>query len=293
MLYEFIVKLPSNQLDQSIEALNIAGLYNLYYEPSIEIKKVKNGYDYEELTKDYMELRIYAEEREVENLPDSYLSRIQDVLHIPKEEINIKQIDDSSWTQSFEDIDLGNGWVLCYSGDEAQYASKQVLKFEPQAAFGTGLHETTQDCLRIILKTDLTDQSVLDLGTGSGVLTIAAAMKQAKRLVAVDYEPVEREIQHNAKLNGITTPIDIEQADLLHGEFVVNRAYDWIIINIGADETVQILSRHQLLQKSSNFLISGLVDWNTEQVRRMFIDAGFEVEKQLQSNEWVTYHFRK
>ncbi|WP_077622743.1 50S ribosomal protein L11 methyltransferase [Sediminibacillus massiliensis] len=293
MLYEYTVLVEYQTIDQSIESLNAAGLYNLYYEPPIEIIKVQNGYDYEERQQEFIELKIYAEEGESPGLPETYLSLIENTLGIAKDEIRLARIDDTSWDVSFEDIDLGNGWVLCYSGQTDVHPGKKILRFDPQAAFGTGLHATTQDCLRIILSENLNDKSVLDLGTGSGVLSIAAALKGAEKVTAVDYEPVEREIRLNAELNKVDIPLSIEQADLLEGEYSVTEPFDVIVINIGADETRKIVERHQLVDKSDTFLISGVVEWNAGQVMEMFKKEGYSAEVRMQTDEWLTFLFKK
>ncbi|WP_053220113.1 50S ribosomal protein L11 methyltransferase [Virgibacillus senegalensis] len=293
MLHEFVVQVGADRVEESIEKLTAFGLYNLYYEPPIEIIQVENGYDYQEMEQEYAEIKVYAEENSVPGLPEEYFTLIEQALEVPKEKIAYRKVDKQEWDTSFTDIDLGNGWVLCYSGDETKYTDQHVLKFEPQAAFGTGLHETTQDCLRILLSMELSGKTVLDLGTGSGVLSVAAGLKGANSLTAVDYEPVEREIRLNAELNNLQQPLLVEEADLLDGDYLVSEEYDFIIINIGADETRKIMDRHQLAEKSDLFLISGIVEWNVTSVLTAFRQAGFSVKEKRQTNEWMTILFEK
>ena len=76
-----------------------------------------------------------------------------------------------------------------------------ITFFTPQGAFGTGLHETTQDILKFIVEEDFEGKSLLDLGTGSGILSIAAGVKGASKIVAVDIRDVEDEVLLNASLN--------------------------------------------------------------------------------------------
>ncbi|SDJ81550.1 50S ribosomal protein L11 methyltransferase [Sediminibacillus albus] len=293
MLYEYVVKVPRGRVDEAIEKLNTFGIYNLYYEPPIEIIQVENGYDFQEIEQETVELKIYAEEKELSGLPHTFFPLIEKALQIPQIEIAFRELDDQQWSHSFEDIDLGNGWVLCYSGDDSKYPDKQVMKFEPQAAFGTGLHETTQDCLRILLDKRLEGKSVLDLGTGSGVLTVAAGLRGADKLHAIDYEPVEREIRLNAELNQLSQQLDIDQADLLLGDYRIRQDYDLVIMNIGADETVEILDRHQLAYKTNDFLVSGIVEWNAGRVTEAFQKQGFIIKDKRQSKEWITINFGK
>jgi ribosomal protein L11 methyltransferase len=298
MLHEFILNIPYNKIDRYTEMLNNSGIYNLYYESPIEIIKVQNGYGYEEKEDQDIELKIYASDGEVDHLPEAYFSLLESTLSISKEDITYNVHEESDWEQSyeFEDVDLGNGWVIVYPNSKNpknQYEGKNILKFDPLAAFGTGLHETTQGCLRMILEKDLTGKNVLDLGTGSGMLTIAASLKGAKKVVAVDYEEVERELLHNARLNNLTNDLQVDQADLITGDYTIDDQYDLILLNIGANETMSILKKHDLFKNSHDFIISGLVEWHIDQLIEQFQVGGFSIKEKAQTNEWVTIHFSK
>lgn len=291
MLYEFVITVRQEDVNDKMEKLNIAGLYNLSYDQPIEIEKVQNGYSYKQLEEPVVELKIYGDEEEETGLPDSFLTIISQTLAIPENEIPYQKIE-NQWSFELEDIDLGNGWIIRYS-DHPYPVDKKVLDFNPQAAFGTGLHETTQDALRIILEQDFSGKKVLDLGTGSGILTVGAGLRNAEQVVAIDYEHTEREVLLNAGLNQLTGSVTAMQEDLIDGPFLIEDDYDWIFINIGAEETGKIIEKHQLLDKSSNFLISGLVEWHYEHMIESFTKAGFHLEQQLQSNEWMTMVFKK
>ena len=295
MLHEYTLNIPYKNIDEYTDKLNAAGIYNLYYESPIEIIKVQNGYGYEEREDQQIELKIYSSDLEVENLPEAYYSLLEETLSISRDDIQYISKAEVDWVQTykFEDIDLGNGWVIAYPDFEAQYENKNVLKFDPLAAFGTGLHETTQGCLRMIIEKDLSGQSVLDLGTGSGMLTIAASLKGAENVIAVDYEDVARELYHNAKLNDLTNNLEVVQADLITGDYTIDESYDLILINIGANETMSILKKHELLKNSNHFIISGLVEWHIDPLIEVFQAGGFSIEEKAQTNEWVTIHFAK
>ncbi|RBW69081.1 50S ribosomal protein L11 methyltransferase [Bacillus taeanensis] len=293
MLHEYIVYVPYERVDEYVEKLNAVDIFNVYYETPIEVEADRNGYTFFEKNVEQIPLKIYAEPFEVESLPDAYFELITKALNVSKSEITYKELHEETWQLPFEDIDLENGWVICSPETKEFYKGKKTFIFEPQGAFGTGLHETTQDCLRILLDRDFTNQTVLDLGTGSGILSIAAALRHAKKVEAVDIEPVEREIGYNAELNAVST-INVIQADLLHGNYKSNTSYHLVIINIGGDETIDIVTKHHLLHKgSAAFLISGLVEWNEEGVRKLFEENGYQIAHRMQSNEWVTILFQK
>jgi ribosomal protein L11 methyltransferase len=295
MLHEFTINIPYKDIDKYTDTLNAAGIYNLYYESPIEIIKVQNGYGYEEKEDNHVDLKIYASDAEVENLPESYFSLLESTLSVSKGDLQYTSHEEENWEQSyeFEDVDLRNGWVIVYPNSQEQHKDKNILKFDPLAAFGTGLHETTQGCLRMILEKDLTGKTVLDLGTGSGMLTIAASLKGAEKVVAVDYEEVARELYHNAELNHLTNDLEVVQADLITGDYTIDDEYDLILINIGANETMSILKKHDLLKNSNDFIISGLVEWHIDQLIEDFKTGGFDIKEKAQTNEWVTIHFSK
>ncbi len=293
MLHEFSITMPYKTIEDTIECLNAHGIFHLYYEAPIDIIKTQNGYGYEERLEGTVSLKIYVYPEELKEQPIRFIEKISNILDVLPASIKHLIQEENQWNQSFElqDIDLGNGWVIAYPESQAMHQDKQILHFDPVAAFGTGLHETTQNCLQLILEKDFKGKRVLDLGTGSGILTIATALKQAAHIVAIDYEEVERELLHNASLNHITTPIDVIQADLLEGEYRIADVFDLIIINIGGDETVRIVERHSLLEQSNEFIISGMVEWHVDHVIELFKAGGFQVRNRLQKNEWVTLHF--
>jgi len=293
MLHQFVIKVSLDQVDQTIERLNIVGIYYIHYEPPIEVTTTEYGYGLEKKEEKELELNIYAEEGQVPGLPESYFEKLQEVLSIQRGDIHYTTIEEEDWQQPFEDIDLGNGWVIC-TPESVQSYSEEVhnIVFDPQGAFGTGLHGTTQDCLRIILNRDFSGQAVMDLGAGSGILSIAARLKGAKSVAAIDIEPVEREIQYNASLNDINQ-IEVLQQDILNTEMPVEK-YNCLFINIGGEETLQFLNQQQMLERyNGHYLISGLVEWSVDKVLAPFLSADYRVDERLQTGEWVTVFLDK
>lgn len=290
MLHEFTVHIPYKKAEEMVENLNLVGLYNTYYEAPIEVETTSNGYDYEEKEDETIPFQVYIGEEEID---------VKAVLHeqfsFPEEEIHYRFLTEEDLlgqAPSFEDIDLENGWMIAFPDFKTSYEGKRRLLLDPQGGFGTGLHGTTQDCVRFIVSQNLNGQSVLDLGTGSGILSIAASLVGARMVEAVDIEPVEREVLYNAGLNEVSN-ITVHQLDIMHTKGVITAQYDWIFVNIGGDEAVTIINAQQLLSKTSHILISGMVDWNTLVVEELLHDHGFQPIHRVQTEEWVTMAFQK
>lgn len=158
-------------------------------------------------------------------------------------------------------IEINDEWILASPEEEVEEGKKKI-NFISQGAFGTGLHETTQDLLRVILEKDFTNKRVLDIGTGSGILSLATAIKNASEVVAVDIRDVKDEVELNASLNNIST-IKTLVGDALSGEITIEGDFDWIYINIGGEETemfMPLITKH--LKKDGELLVSGLVQWS-------------------------------
>ncbi|MDZ7543550.1 methyltransferase, partial [Clostridium perfringens] len=143
--------------------------------------------------------------------------------------------------------------------------------------FGTGLHETTKDLLNIILtKIDLCNKTVLDIGTGSGILSIASAIIGAAKVTALDIRDVKEEVELNASLNGLYN-VEVLVGNALTEEVEIKDKYDWIYINIGGEETelfMDFIKTH--LNNNGNLLVSGLVEWSFDKVKSIVESYGFE-----------------
>lgn len=280
-------QVPYNRVDDIIENLQIKDIYDVFYESPIEITTDDNGYDYIVKEDELVTLKV-AFTGEFEELK-SFNNIVQPI--VGEKCFNILEEEDTSYDDfSIPAIYIDDTWVLA-SPEEEVPDNKRKINFISQGAFGTGLHETTQDLLRIILSKDFEEKKVLDIGTGSGILSIATAIKGASLVIALDIRDVTDEVLLNASLNNLSN-IEVKIGDVLSNEVSIEDEFDWIYINIGGDETkmfIDYIKDH--LKQDGYLLVSGLVEWNYNKVKDMVEEHGFTLIEKHQNNEWCTAIF--
>ena len=287
-MFKITFKVPLCKTDEITEKLYLIDIYNIYYESPVTITTTDYGYGYYENEDETVDFNIVVETDDI-NFVNSQKNLISKTLCI--EDLNIEEIKNIELNETMEPIDLNNGWVICSPEYDAN--NKKTIKFIPQGAFGTGLHETTQDCLRYILEKDFENKTVLDIGTGSGILSIAAAIKNATSVASLDIRDVNEEINLNASLNDIDT-IDIYVGNALEDDLGINTQFDFIFINIGGEETqmfMEFINSH--IKSNGTLLVSGLVEWTFDLVIDKIKEYGFELTSKSQTNEWCTALLRK
>ena len=285
---KIFLEVENKNLDNIIEILNINDIFNIYYDQPFEVTTTEYGYGYVEDENSIFNLNIIIENDEDLDNTTKLLSEI-----LPEYTLSIEDVDTSNFDNTFEPLDLHNGYIICSPDDNINDETLEKIYFIPQGAFGTGLHETTQDCLRYILKSDLKNKSVLDIGTGSGILSLAAAKKDASKIVALDIRDVSAEIEYNASLNSISN-IEVAVGNALDGEIKFNEKFDFVIINIGGEETLMFKDFiYNTLKDNGTLLISGLVTWSYEDVLKGLPNLNLTIIDKSISNEWVTVLCRR
>ena len=203
---------------------------------------------------------------------------------------------------SAEESDWENGWKKYYKPtligekivvkpsweDYKAEPDKVVITLDPSSAFGTGTHETTRMCMLSLEKYVAEGQSVLDLGTGSGILAVAAALLGASKVDAVDIDAnAVRVANLNAERNEVLEKINAYRGDLFE---LVDDSYDIIAANIVADVIVDIMLRiPYYLKPDGKFIASGIIVERAGDVEQAAEAAGLKIISKLEDGEWNAY----
>lgn len=196
------------------------------------------------------------------------------------------------WKQYFKPFPVGERFVIKPSWEQCEPAEgRMILEIDPASSFGTGSHETTQLCMTALEKAVRQGARVLDMGTGSGILAIAAAMLGADSPVVVDIdENCLRCAAENAEKNGV----HLQKA--LCGDAVQNAAlraeiggdYTIIVANIVADVLIGMADMFlEKLAPGGTLICSGILSGRADEVQAALSAAGFTVTDRAQRADWV------
>jgi ribosomal protein L11 methyltransferase len=193
----------------------------------------------------------------------------------------------TAWKQYFKPVKLGQRLVVKPSWEEyAAAADEIVLELDPGMAFGTGGHPTTRLCLLALEDRITPGMTVADIGTGSGILSLAAAKLGASRVRATDVDPLPRKIaRENVALNALDAQIDVLEMDDFDAQA---RDCDLIVANIVARTIIELApSVAARLKPQGIFIAAGIVEDYHEAVLEALREAGFTVEDTKRDDIWV------
>lgn len=207
-------------------------------------------------------------------------------------QVSCRQVDDADWTDQwrryFHTHKVGEKLVIKPSWEKYRAAPGEVvLALDPGAAFGTGLHASTTLCLRCLEKFITPGAVVLDVGTGSGILAVAAAKLGAVQVVALDHDPLAvQTARDNVFRNGLSGRIDVRQSDLLQRAESVQAQV--VVANIVADVVMRLapaVPAH--LVAGGRFIAGGIITERLTEVTAVIASCGFLLEDVVQERGWA------
>lgn len=207
----------------------------------------------------------------------------------------------NNWKQYFHQFTIDDLLVIpSWEDVQAEDMGKKILHIDPGTAFGTGMHETTQLCIRQLKKYITPETRLLDVGTGSGILSIVSLLYGIKEAVGTDLDPCAVDaVKENKEANGIAP----EKLKLIIGNIITEKevqdevgysCYDIVVANILADVLVPltpVILPH--LKKGGIYITSGIIDDKEETVTAAVRAAGLEVLEVTYQGEWVSVTARK
>jgi ribosomal protein L11 methyltransferase len=233
------------------------------------------------------------------------LAEMQEFLDLGECTITESETEDKDWINNWkqyfkqfyvDDILIIPSWEEVKPEDR----DKMIIHIDPGTAFGTGMHETTQLCIRQLKKYVTKDTELLDVGTGSGILSIIALKLGARHAVGTDLDPCAvPAVEENKEVNGIP----VEAFDMMIGNIIDDKAvqdkvgyecYDIVAANILAPVLVELTPVIvNQLKPGGIYITSGIIDDKEETVKEAVAKAGLELIDVTYQGEWVCVTARK
>ena len=234
------------------------------------------------------------------------LAEMQEFLDLGECTITESETEDKDWINNWkqyfkqfyvDDILIIPSWEEVKPEDR----DKMIIHIDPGTAFGTGMHETTQLCIRQLKKYVTKDTELLDVGTGSGILGITALKLGAKHVFGTDLdENAITAVGENLEANGIAP----EQFKVVQGNIIDDKTvqdevkyeyYDIAVANILADVIIMLQKEIPVhIKKNGIFITSGIIDMKEEAVKAAFeANDAFEIVEITHQGEWVSVTARK
>lgn len=194
-----------------------------------------------------------------------------------------------NWKKYFKVTPVGNRLVIRPEWEVYQNTqNKAVISIDPGAAFGTGTHATTKMCLELLDKYVSDRQTVLDVGCGSGILSVAALLLGAESAVGVDIDSVAVKVaKENAERNGVC-----DRAEFIKGNLCekVTGSFDIICANIVADAILMLTPDIKgFMKQNSIYICSGIIDMRASEVKTALINNGFRIIDVCTSENWYAF----
>ena len=193
-----------------------------------------------------------------------------------------------SWKQYYKPVPLGKVTIVPAWEDYEAKSGEVIIKMDPGMAFGTGTHETTRLVIRLMQDIIKGGERVLDVGTGSGILSICASKLGAKSCNAYDIDPVAVKVARENVLADGCDNVTVEVSDLLKNVDLSGGKYDFCVANIVADIIIRMLPDvPRYIKAGSPLILSGIIGDRADEVRAAVLSHGFSVEKEISENDWV------
>ena len=297
---EITATVPSDKTDEAAAIANMTVPYGIYIEDYTNLESDAEEIahidliDDELINKDRTHSVIHMYIAESDNSVEamSYLQERFNACGISNE-VKCAVVDDSDWSENwkkyFKAFEIGEKLAVCPSWEKYDNReNRKVISLDPGAAFGTGSHATTSLCLEVLERNVTPQKTVLDIGTGSGILAIAACLLGAKSAVGVDIdEQSVKTAVSNAAINNVDSKVRFEVGDLAEK---ISGKYDIVCANIVADVVIRLFAGvKNYISEGGILIVSGIIDMRAPDVEKAALEHGFVITESLTREEWHAY----
>lgn len=298
---EIKITVDVSRVDEAGAVASMTVPYGIYIEDysnleqeALEIAKI-DLIDEDLLAKDRTKgiVHIYISPEENPNEAVSFISSVLDAdkIEYKIELANCAREDwENNWKKYFKPIPVGKKLLIrpVWENDY-EAGDRKVLNLEPGVAFGTGTHETTRLCLESLENYITPETVMLDVGCGSGILSVAAMLLGAKSATGVDIDKLAVKVAvENGKLNGFKYPA----YNMINGNLTdkISGRYNVVTANIVADAIIMLTpSVKQFLSDDAVYIVSGIIDMRSDEVVSCLEENGFEIISRNEEAGWLCY----
>ncbi|MFC4356095.1 50S ribosomal protein L11 methyltransferase [Chryseomicrobium palamuruense] len=219
-------------------------------------------------------------------------------INIGAGEVTLHEVDEedwaTAWKQYYHPVKISNRFTIVPTWEDYQPVSTDelIIELDPGMAFGTGTHPTTVMCLQALEKTVKANDTVIDVGTGSGVLSIGAALLGASHVHALDLDEVAvTAAKANVELNKVSDKVFVVKGNLLDS---ANEPADVVVANILADIILSFThDAYQMVKSGGTYITSGIIGARKDDVRNGLEEVGFVIEEIMMMEDWVAIIAKK
>ncbi|MCK1982105.1 MULTISPECIES: 50S ribosomal protein L11 methyltransferase [Peribacillus] len=301
---EFAIQTTNEAVEPVSNILHEAGASGVVIEDPLELVKERenvfgeiyhlNPDDYPDegvVIKAYLPVNSFLNDT-VDAIKESINNLLLFDIDLGKNVVSISEVHEEEWATAwkkyYNPVKISERFTIVPTWEDYTPVSSDelIIELDPGMAFGTGTHPTTVMCIQALERTVRPGDLVVDVGTGSGVLSIAAALLDAKRIQSLDLDEVavQSAIQ-NVEINNVQDKVSVSQGNLLDG---VNEQADIVVANILAEVIMRFTDDvAKVVKPGGHFIASGIIQTKKQDVKDAIIASGFTVEETILMEDWV------
>lgn len=301
---EISVHTANEAVEPISNILHEAGASGVVIEDPFELTKERRDqygeiyqldpHDYPEegvIVKAYLPINSFLGET-VEEIKNAISNLLSFNIDIGKNEVSISEVNEEEWATAwkkyYHPVKISKRFTIVPTWEEYTPVSSDelIIELDPGMAFGTGTHPTTVMCIQALEHIVTPGDHIIDVGTGSGVLSIAGAMLGAEHITALDLDEVAvRSAKINIKLNKVQDIVEVYQGNLLDN---INVQAEVVVANILAEVIVSFTDDvAQVVKPGGHFIASGIIQQKKQAVKDAMISSGFDIVETIQMEDWV------